>query len=382
MKSKLVLSIFLGILCLSIGLGLWISYYVEDSVGNNIFVLSFQKEHAFFTTDDIKFLNSENKYFTFFGKATVEISSKMVTDKVEIIGTNDNFADINKLKIISGSFFNEVQEEKLSNVVVISRVAAWNFFGYIYCTGNFIDINSEQYQVIGVAENDFVNKDKALLYIPFGRLENYNSEEFFVSDIFLNLNNVSEVEPIIKMMGYLPEDVEIFQMEQYKDIIMQRVRIIIFIIGISIIACFLKRILKNLGHLKRQIEAFLKENYAVNIGLLIRQKGFLFELFFFISNALIIFLILKIIQFKACLPHYFFSFDIFDLHILGNAMDFFIQPYIGISVLQYLNTLNLVSNLSFFVSLLSGLTFAYCICRSKTNDIEQKKTEGIGHDNK
>ena len=365
MKLRAAAILFAFMLCLSSSLCFLTGLKVKDAVGNGLYIISIRRDHTFFNPNDIAFLEGENHCFTFTERLYLEVSSGITRGETEVVGTNEDFAQMARLDIISGSFFNEMHVKKRSNVVVLSSAAAWHFFGDRQSTGNSLYINNEAYQVIGVFDNDLSHKDKMLLYMPFENLKRYVSGNPVISDIWVNLRDISEAGLITAMMGYSPDDVRILQMEQYKDIIMQRFRIIVFITGVIIIVFLWKRILRSMKILRLEVTAFWEENYISNIQSIFKRKRFLREFLFSISHMLAVLLLLKIIWFKAVIPPNDLTAGRFDFTALSGILNFYIQPYIGIPALQYLNALNAVSHVLFFISILSGLAFGHSMRKMK-----------------
>ncbi len=151
MKFRTAATFFFALmLCLSASLCFLIGLKVKDATGNNLYIMSMRKDQTFFNLNCIALLERENHYFTFAERFYLEVSSGISKDETEVVGTNENFAEMAHLNIISGSFFNEMHIKKRSNVVVLSSAAAWRFFGDRQSTGNFLYVNNETYQVIGV----------------------------------------------------------------------------------------------------------------------------------------------------------------------------------------------------------------------------------------
>ncbi|MCQ4922002.1 ABC transporter permease [Tissierella carlieri] len=369
--KKRVLMILTLLLCLTTGLCWLIGGYIGESTANNLYMMSIDEESAFFNAKDITFLNEKKHPFTFIAKQYINISSGIIGGQAEIIGTNENFAYMKKLKILSGSFFNEIHIGKNSNVVVLSSGAAWHFFGNKQSVGNDIIIGNEKFQVVGVFEKDLAQEDEILLYMPFEKLNQLVSNELKVLDIWLQLDNISEVEPIIIDMGYLSNDIKIVEINQYKDIVMQRFKFIIFIVGIVIIIFLWKMILNNIRILKLEIIEFLKENYIRDIWSIFSNRKVLFKLLYSLTYILSALLIWKIIRFKPCMPSEFFMWRDYNFYVLRDMLDFYIQPNIGVPALQYLNHLNTVSNILFFLSILSATSILCVLFRRNLRNLVQ-----------
>lgn len=355
MKSnKCVLFIVSSIFCLSLAIVFFAALYVKNSISGNLFALSFMNESTAFSNEDIEYLTRENYYFTFTARLESDVATEITASQVEVIGTNASFASINKLNVISGSFFNDIHGNKPGNVAVLNNAAAWHFFGNTNCAGNSISINKKQYQVIGVFESSSLHEDAKQIYVPYDNLKKHQAESD-IFEILIAVDGISYIDPLIKNLEYLPEDIRIFDLEQYKNIMMQRIRVIVFLGGLYIIVRYLQRSLKNIKTFVQEAEDFFKENYVTDIWLLTKERHILRELLAFARNILLIFLTINIIKFKIYLPYYFFSINGLNYSVLNDLLNFFMQPYISVSFLSHLNGLNTVSNLMFFISILSGI---------------------------
>ena len=368
MKSnKRVLFIASSIFCLSLAIGFFTALYVKNSLGVNLFALSFNNERAAFNDKDIEYLTRGNYYFTFTARLEAEAATEITASKVEVVGTNVSFASINKLNVVSGSFFNDIHGNKLGNTAVLNSAAALHFFGDTNCAGNNIRIDNKQYQVIGVIESSSLHEDNKQIYVPYDSLKKYQAESD-IYEILIASDGIYHIDPLIKNLGYSPEDIQIFDWEQYKGIMMQRVRIIVFLGGIYVIAFFFQRASKNIKALAREVKGFFEENYVSDMGLLAGNKHILFELCSLTGNILLIFLIINIIKFKTYLPYYFFSLNSLNYSVLTNLLNFYLQPYASVSFFRYMNGLNMISNLMFFVSVLSGTAVILSLSRLRTKE--------------
>ncbi|WP_406241919.1 ABC transporter permease [Tissierella carlieri] len=351
--KKRVLVLLSLILCLTTGLCYLIGKYIGESTANDLYMMSIDKEFTFFNAKDITFLKEKKQSFTFMARQYMNVYSSMIEGRSEIIGTNEDFSYMSKLKILSGSFFNDAQIKKNSNVVVLSSGAAWHFFGNIQrVVGNDITIENEKFQVIGVVEKALAQKDEIFLYMPFEKLNKLAFNELEVLDIWLQLDNISKIQPIITEMGYLSDSINIVEMSRYKDIAMQRFKFIIFIMGIGIIIFLWKMILNNIRSLKQVIIEFLKENYIRDIWWIFSNRKSLFQLLYSLGYILAASLIWKITRFRPCIPDGFFMWRNYNFNALMDILDFYIQSSIGVPELQYLNRLNTISNILFFLSIL------------------------------
>ncbi len=381
MKRKRISAILsVLVLFLSSSLCLLTSFEVNNAVEDRIYIFSRCSENTFFDKKDITFFERENSYFSFTDRQYLKASTVIAEDKAEVVRTNENYAHIARLKFISGSYFNEIHIKKKNNVVVLSSAASWKFFGTIYSTGNFIYINNKGYQVIGVFENDLTHKDKILMYIPFDNLSEHDLDKSAaISDIWLNLSDISEAGLIITRIGYSQEDIVVTQMDQYKNIIMQRFRIIIFIVGLLIIIFLCKKIFQKIRILGKELTVFLSENYVSDILSIFKKKSFSCGVLFNLFYILLVLMIIRIISFKVCVPSVDLLSGSFDVTKLCRILDFYVQSHIGILSLQYLNDLNVLSNILFIASLFSIYSFVHCLCidksKAKQQEINQEEKE-------
>lgn len=363
MKLKKVPFILITfVFCLSASLCFLIGRIVNNAVGDGIYIISMQREQMFFSRDNITFLTKEDYSFTFTENMYMHVSSEIANAEIKTVGTNENFLYMACLEIISGSFFNTMHIEKHSNVVVLNSEAANQLFGNVRGVGNVISIGDEPYEVIGIVKND-LNHNGALLYMPVAIMNQYVLDNLKITDIWLNLSDISEAELITAMLGYSADDVEILQLNQYKDIVMQRFRISIFIVGIIIIFYMCKVIIKSMNILRQILTEFLKENYFSKILLVFKKDKFLTTFLVLILNMSVGLTLFYIIRFKVYIPTYNILARNSGLYVLSNILDFYMQSYIGIPSLQYLNNLNMVSNILFFISLLTEVVLVLCLRR-------------------
>ncbi len=67
-----------------------------------------------------------------------------------LIGVLPNFAQINSLKLVSGRFFTEAENERSAPVCVLGETAKVNLLGYDDAVGKYVKVNEVWLQVIGV----------------------------------------------------------------------------------------------------------------------------------------------------------------------------------------------------------------------------------------
>lgn len=360
-RKKLGAIVLMFIFCLSTGLCLYSGLMVRNATSDGVYILTTNKAaDVVFNYNAIRLLEKENYYFTFTESLYMKVSTVISTSEVEILGTNENFAHMARLKIISGSFFNDAHIKKSNNIVVLSSAAARQFFGGLQCVGNFISIGNDSYEIIGVVENNY-NRKRTILYMPFEDMKKQLSDNPIISEIWIKLHDISEANLIIGMFGHSQDDSQIFPMDQYKNIVIQRFRSVIFITGIIIIVFIWKRMWYSLNILRQELTIFLKENYFTDIRFIFKRKEVLKECLLTVFYVITTLLVFNVIRFKVSLPPNDLLAGRFDLTALIGILNFYFRPNIGIPTIQYLNDLNMLSLVLFFVSIISGFVIAYSI---------------------
>ena len=75
---------------------------------------------------------------------------KTAQDPPQLIGVLPNFVEINSLKLVSGRFFTERENQASAPVCVLGETAKVNLLGYDDAVGKYVKINDTWLQVIGV----------------------------------------------------------------------------------------------------------------------------------------------------------------------------------------------------------------------------------------
>lgn len=349
---------------------MFISSKVKSSSASNLFIISKKQEFNYFTREEMERLEKKNYFFTFMQRQNIEISNGIRGKSMEVVGTNDNFPYFLKGSMLGGTFFNKIYLEKKCKVAVINEKAAFELFGTTSGLGNRIYIGQQVYEVIGVIENSYL-KNTAQIYLPETTFNEYHSDSTRITDIWCQLSNISESIVVGKILGYGADDIKIIQMEQYKDVVTQRFKIILFSMGIVFISFFVKRLVIHAKSIGATMGNFHSRYYISDIKIL-KNKSMILESFAGILDVIMIGGIFKIISFRVVIPPIeFLENGAGLLRIINNIIMFYFQPDIGVNELGYLNEYNTFSTLFFFSSCILALVF--CDLNEKC-----KKTNSFG----
>lgn len=105
-------------------------------------------------------------------------NGKVKTDSgeedISIIGTNDSYKELNKLKVSDGRFILPIDVENSNKIVVLGKSISQKLFDLQNPVGKYIDVNGIPYKVIGVLDQVYSYgespEDKSI-YIPITNAE-------------------------------------------------------------------------------------------------------------------------------------------------------------------------------------------------------------------
>jgi putative ABC transport system permease protein len=85
-------------------------------------------------------------------KGSSNIKYDRTTGSYQVIGTNDRYGSMNKVKMATGRFIAEADLEFRNNVVVLGSDVSKTFFGFLDPVGQEVNIDGVVFSVIGVME--------------------------------------------------------------------------------------------------------------------------------------------------------------------------------------------------------------------------------------
>lgn len=119
--------------------------------------------------------------------ASFQVVAKGNNTNTQITGTTSEYTEVRNIKVESGSFFNELQNETMAKVAVLGPDTRDDLFGEnASAIGQTIRINGMEFYVIGITESKggsgFNNSDDAI-YVPFNTVRHYLSGNDYISGI-------------------------------------------------------------------------------------------------------------------------------------------------------------------------------------------------------
>lgn len=364
-KNTLIsLSIFTIVLCIVLGslTGKWAKIITD----NNIFYVEHEYNNKYFTKEDINELKEiKDLNYSYVSKTNIKATSDLMSKNVDIIGTNNKYSFINNIFMKYGSFFIENQE--YMNVVVINEYSAWEFFGNSNAVGNKLEINNNEFTVIGVTENNHFETETNIVYMPFLVFENIN-KDIKIQQILVKSESKLFVKDIIGKLGYNETEFLIIDVDNYINIISQRPKIIIFILGIELIFIIIKYMIKVMINIYVYIKKFCIQNYLTKILNVFKNKEFIKEILPLLIGIVFIVIVIKIISFKLYLPDNF-AINKINFEFLKNTYLNFMQNNVNIENFNSFKILNYISNFVFILALLCGIPSSLIITSKLSNKI-------------
>ncbi len=129
----------------------------------------------------------------------VKTKLKSTEEDIAVIGTNDNYKELNKLKVANGRFILPIDVEYSNKVVVLGKNIAQRLFDLQDPVGKYIDINGIPYKVIGVLDQVYSygeSTDDKSIYIPITNAERLLKANG-ISSIYMSVDINKPVEEII-----------------------------------------------------------------------------------------------------------------------------------------------------------------------------------------
>lgn len=232
--------IFLFMLICMTGGCLLLGIKVRQMISDHVFVLSFQQENQKFRGNDISYAENKGISLTYIKRLYPEVSNGFRTEEAEVMATNDNYIYFSGLELVEGTFFNQKQTENKLPVAVLNETAASLLFGNQDCIGESIYLDQNDFEVVGIVK-EAGNKETARIYVSDKVAEGLGLSGMEVNQIWCQFDNAAEAAMLIQTMGYRMEEVEIVQMDLYKDVFMQRFLLIPILAGTILFLVTLKK---------------------------------------------------------------------------------------------------------------------------------------------
>lgn len=353
MKRKKIYPIFLVFLFLLLFvIELVIDIKTANSGSKNLNVFSFTSNTTFFTKNEEMILENAGYEFSFTAEAKMIVKSFRNVEEIKIIGTNENFQYLSGKNVLFGAWFNVLQTDRKSKVAVLSEKTALKYFGSTDVVSNELEIDGLKYEVIGVVKGE---AGGAGIYIPIDTMEKYHKINTGYSQLWCNLQNKAEISLFLQRLGIEANEVNIFQTEEYWRITHLRLQFIILAIGLCLSVLLFKKMIKSLKIIIAKTEEYLKHHYVKELWELAKQKNYAMLTGKVLLCGGGIICLCKATLFEFILPDLgiiIVKNDIIER--VGYILEFYIQPHIWVDDYEYMNQLNVLSLVVFFLIILIG----------------------------
>ncbi len=140
--------------------------------------------------------------------APSKIIPKAQQDMPNVMGVNASYQRIAGLHLLSGTFFNQKDDDRGAPVCVLGAAAKWSLFGSSDPLGQYVKVNEQWFRVIGVVSPQLSGQSDSQgantidannnIYIPlqsaFLRLEDsYSDVRDEIDGIYLNLDDSADI---------------------------------------------------------------------------------------------------------------------------------------------------------------------------------------------
>jgi len=148
--------------------------------------------------------NVENGYALVTDQELVSYQNQV--KKTLILGTNESYLDMTTDKVAQGSFFSEMDEKKLAQVVVLGTKVKEKLFGDKPAIGEYIKIRGKNFKVIGIMEEKgsvaFMDMD-SLLYMPVQTLQKKIMGIDYIVSSSVQMKNIALVDQTVEEITQL-----------------------------------------------------------------------------------------------------------------------------------------------------------------------------------
>ena len=149
-----------------------------------------------------------------------KIIPKSQQDMPVVYGVNPSYEQIAGLNLLAGKFFDQNDEDHGASVCVLGAEARWNLFGSSNPIGQYVKVNEQWFQVIGVV-SPMLSSQKEIaglptadqnnnIYVPLSsatlRLEDsYSDMRDEIDGIYLNLGNNADMSQAAEIVRAILE---------------------------------------------------------------------------------------------------------------------------------------------------------------------------------
>lgn len=356
--KKIILLVILlvsTVFCLIFGLK------VQQTTCSNLYILSLVQEDMHFLNNDILAAEKEGMNLSFVKYLYPQISNGFREETAIVIATNDNYSYFAEMELVEGTFFNQIQADKKMSVAVLNKESAYQFFGNYDCIGENIYLDQNAFRVIGIVNengNEDGNEDGAKIYVPDKTVDALGMSSSEVNQLWVNSANMAETSMAISAMGYSMDEIDITQMDLYKDVFMQRFYFLVALVGIIPLAYMLRQTFTKAKELREGTE---------------KSKSWFLKLILQITSCIgILIAFLRVIQLAWVIPP---NYDVVGkdcINVLYEILEFYTLYGIKLDNMQFVGCWNLLSLLCLVIGLIS-LTSVKSIntCKMEKNSLDR-----------
>lgn len=255
--------------------------------------------------------------------------------KNKVVLTDENYFSIYPYKLIKGDRINSDTIKNFERVAVISEKLAIGLYKSTDVIGNIININNENYRIIGVYRmnesliHSISDDEYDRVIVPYNCYGFDNKKEKLSLNVFsLSQSSKNTPEKIQKQLqDSLQDKLLLYNKVDYskaKKINLQYFKILIFIIGFFIIVKIMKIMINRFKKFIRTFKVKLKSNYFIEVLKInkFHVLRFIVEISMYIIICFVIFNIIKfniIVEDKYLPPENVFDISFYKEAIIKNA---------------------------------------------------------------
>lgn len=341
-KFKLIVSF--SILTILIIVSNYLNFNVNRNVSNIIEYKNINRENGGITFDELSRVKDNYKDIKFSGckeiaasvtnKYGVSPQKEIKTEqkiKTKIVLTDENYFDLYPFEMIRGGKLDFLTVKSGSKAAIVSDVLANSLFKSVDVIGSTLNVGNSKYRIVGVyKENKSLLYSAAedgyeRIYIPYTSYFDQNKKGKSFLDIMATRETKKYDEKAInnKLSEVLNDKFSLYKSVNYtvsKQIVLQNIKILYFIIGVIVIIFLIRMIVK----FTYEINLFLKEKMKSNYlkGALANNKK---EFLIFVGKILICILgivfVFDIVKFNLVIEtQYLPSDNIFDISFYRNTI--------------------------------------------------------------
>lgn len=341
-KFKLIVSF--SILIALIIMSNYINFNVSRNVSNVIEYKNINSESGGITFDELSKVKNKYKDIEFTGckEMTASVTNKygvspqkeMKTEqpvKTKIALTDENYFDLYPFEMIKGGKLDFLTVKSGSKVAIVSDVLANSLFKSINVIGSTLNVGNSKYRIVGVyKENKSLLYSAAedgyeRIYIPYTAYSDQNKKDKSFIDIMATRETKKYDEKAIndKLSKVLSDKLPLYKSVNYtvsKQIVLQNIKILYFIIGVIVIIFLIRIIVKVTYESKLLLKEKMKGSYLKE-ALIKNKNEFLILGGKILACILVIVLVFSLVKFNLVIPDkYLPSENIFDISFYKKAI--------------------------------------------------------------